>query len=93
MTGRTATRLAGSSPALRPNVFITVLPVDSKAINGRSTDYLDGRSVFLGINPDLIPHPHALTKVESGSGRDAASSAAGSGAGRRDRRCDAKPLP
>jgi hypothetical protein len=55
MTGRTASRLAGSSPALRLNVFIIVLPVDSQATNGRSTDYLDGRSVFLCITPDLIP--------------------------------------
>ena len=47
LTGGAASRLAGSSPALRLNVFIIVLPVDSKAINGRSTDYLDGRSVFL----------------------------------------------
>jgi hypothetical protein len=47
MTGRTASRLAGSSPALGLNAFIIVLPVGSKAINGRSTDYLDGRSVFL----------------------------------------------
>jgi hypothetical protein len=47
MTGRTASQLAGSSPALRPNAFIIVLPVDSTAINGRSTDDLDGRSVFL----------------------------------------------
>jgi hypothetical protein len=46
-TGRTASRLAGSSPALRLNVFIIVLPVGSTAINGRSTDYLGGRSVFL----------------------------------------------
>jgi hypothetical protein len=51
MAGRAASRLAGSSPALRLNVFITALPVDSRAINGTSTDYLDGRSVFLDINP------------------------------------------
>ena len=56
LTGGAASRLAGSSPALRLNVFIIVLPVDSKAINGRSTDYLDGRSVFLDINP-CVPSP------------------------------------
>jgi hypothetical protein len=39
--------LPGLVPALGLDVFIIVLPVDSTAINGRSADYLDVRSVFL----------------------------------------------